>query len=240
MTQRVLTLSNIFTDRPFQGEGYSVYATIADVVRYRNQRILPSGRRRWHRPGWIKGSAVVGFDYAGPIAKTARRASGASSPIDWALPASFASQTGTFDIRHFKDDVENESDNFRTVTVTLDASRDDATGILGTAVLLDSEVRDSGIVRLRFLYIPAREGIQPTTFRITRTAGPTSPSDQVQTYDGERLIEIDTPPLSDASPYTYTIRAENGAVTKDVLTGISVQADASGPPVPTLGSAAAW
>ena len=240
MTQRVLNISNVFTDRPFQGEGYSVYATIGNTVRYRNQRILPSGHNRWHAPGWIKGTAGGGFDYAGPIAKTARRTSGATSPINWAIPAAFASQTVTFDVRHFKDDVENESDNFRTVTVTFDASRNDNTKILGTAVLLAAEIRDSGIVRLRFLYIADRDGIQPATFRITRTAGPTSPDDVVETYDGERIVEIDTPPLSDASAYTYTIRAENGATTKNVLTGVSVQADASGPPVPTLGSAAAW
>lgn len=227
---------------PFDGAGASLYATPADVaatVRYRHLRLL---RGRW----LIGGGGVFAIGGA-RVQKTARVAS-ADDPdaeIVFALPAAFASQTVRFDVRTFRDHVENESDNYRTRAVELDANRDDATSIEGTAEELEHEARAGGVVRLRFAWLPSRDGTQPTAFRAVRTAGPTSPADAVVSYaprSFRQVIEIDTPALSDASAYTYTIRAEadDGAITADVLTGITITADASGPPAPTVGSAAAW
>jgi hypothetical protein len=47
-------------------------------------------------------------------------------------------------------------------------------------------------------------------------------------------VTLNTPPLLDSAPYTYTIRLENGASGINAMTGISVQADATGPPAPTF------
>lgn len=241
---RVDSQSGAFNDRPFEGDGVSVYATLGAAVQYRNLRVLPVSRVRRRRNGTIKGSGGNHNLAAASVLKTARRTSVANpaATVDYVLPAAFNSQTVTFDVRRYKDDVENQSDNFRTVTVAVDSGGDDATGILGTAVLLSQEVRDSGIVRLRLAYNESADGVQPTVFRASRTAGPTSPAAATASYSpGQRLIEIDTPALSDASAYTYKITAENaaGTVTLDVLTGITVNADATGPATPTSGTAEA-
>lgn len=238
---RVDTQSGAFNDRPFDGEGVSVYASIGSTVRYRNLRVLPAGRTRGRRHGTVKGQGGNHNLAASSVLKTARVASAASpaATLDYTLPAAMLNQTVTFDVRRYLDDVENESDNYRTATVETDGGGDDATGILGTATLLSQEVRSGGIVRLRIAYKEARSGVQPTVFRAIRTAGPSSPASATASYrTGQRLVEIDTPALLDSSAYTFKVRAENalGTVTLDVLTGISVTADATGPAAPSSGS----
>ena len=236
MAQRVKNLNGTLNHHPFTGEGVSLYATIGSSVQYRNVRVIGRGRR------WVKGTTGVHDIAATSVQKTARRASAAdpATSIPYSLPAAMASQTLAVDVRKYRDDVENESDNFRTQRVTLDANRAAVTKIFGTAELLDLEVRAGGVVRLRFVYFESREGVQPTLFRASRTAGPSSPAAATTSYyPGKRLVEIDTPALSDSAPYTYKITAENGATTLDVLTGITVQADATGPPAPTTGTASA-
>ena len=46
MTQRVRNPVHIVTDRPFQTEGVSLYATIGATVQYRNLRLFGRRRRR--------------------------------------------------------------------------------------------------------------------------------------------------------------------------------------------------
>lgn len=173
------------------------------------------------------------------VNKTARVAS-VSDPTDeipYTLPGTLANTTVYAQVRAYKDDAENET-NFRPVRIELDGSLADITGIHGTALLLDYEPRAAGVVRIRFAWIPARTGTQPAQFVAVRTAGPTSPANATITaVTRGRVYEIDTPALSDSAPYTYKIRAENGATTLDVLTGISITADATGPTAPTSGSA---
>ncbi len=239
MAQRLQNSAPMVTGRPFQTEGVSLYATIGDRVQYRNVRLFGQRRRRRGRRrrkgGFIKGANST-FDIATGVDKTTRRtfsASPVSSFTDWPIPTAFASQTVTFDVRRCEADVENENDNSRIVTLQFDANRDVVTEIRGTATLLEQEVRAGGIVRLRLAYAVAG-GTQPDTFRATATAGPSSPASQTATYSGQRIIEIDTPPLLDTSAYTYKITAENGATTKDLITAIVVNADASGPPAATF------
>ncbi|MBW3538755.1 MAG: hypothetical protein KY476_00645 [Planctomycetes bacterium] len=246
---RVITSHrNAYNDRPFAGEGVSVYAQLGTgPVTYRNLRLVGARRRR-RKPIRIKGTGGVHDLAAASVLKTSRRTSAADPAVsqNWALPGSWIPAAGTqdvvFDVRRYADDVENESDNFRPRVVTIDTTGAGNDQILGTATLLDQTPLAGGIVRLRLAYQPHRDGIQPTVFRATRTAGPTIPADATVTVDaGTRLAEIDTPALSDAAPYTYTIRAENaaGTVTKDLLTGVSVTADATGPPAPISGSSRA-
>ena len=236
---RIQTPTAAYNDQPFTGEGVSLYATIGTEVRYRYVRVL--GGRRRGRNGWIKGSgAIRGFGSG--VNKTARVSSAAdpATQIVYALPAAFASQVVTFDVRHYENNVENESAGFRTVTVTLDANRDAVSTIFATAEVLSQEQRQGGIVRLRIAVYEAISGTQPILVRITRTAGPSSPADVTATYTAnQRVVEIDTPALLDSSAYTYTIRLENGAVTKNVVTGLSVTADATGPAVPQFVTAEA-
>ncbi len=154
-------------------------------------------------------------------------------PVD---SVALASSTVPFQVRIFKDNLENESD-FRPLTITFDGGGDDATGILGSLTYLSQQQLAGGIVRIYFRYAASRSGIQPVTFQAIRTAGPSSPAAGTTRFViRKEFYSIDTPALSDASPYTYKIRAVNGATTADLATGISVTADATGPSAPTSGS----
>lgn len=227
------------SDRPFQGQGVSVYANTGETVQYRQIRVVGRHFRR-HRRIWTKGTPTprlpLGTD---PIAKTARMASAAGtsgqtrSPA-FSIPSAWAGQTVAVDVRHYRDDVENLTSNFRAIRIDLDGSLEETAEIRGTAELLTTEIRAGGIVRLRFAWKPARDGIQPALFRAQRTAGPTSPADvTADAIDGLRIYEIDTPVLDDSAPYTYRVRAESGATIVDALTGITFTADATGPPAVT-------
>lgn len=211
---------------PFSGQGVSLYVTIGSTCQYRDQR--------------IDTGMSLGADPE--ITKTARIDS-ASSPVTSITPAwdsDWEGQTISVDIRQYKDNVENESTSWRTIDV--DGSGDSAPTIEGAATLLAVEQRDGGVCRIRFVWVPSLSGLQPDTFTAIRTAGPSSPVDAVYTVTttGRQLIEIDTPALSDASAYTYKIQASSGAVDVDVLTGISVTADATGPTAPTGATGEAW
>lgn len=241
---RVQNHTGAFTDRPFEGEGASLYATIGSRVVYRALRVLPTSRHRRRRAGWIKGEGGRHDIATDPVAKTSRRAK-LDSPDDefaYTVPAEFASQTVRFDVRQFKDDVENESDNVGTAGVTFDSGLDDDTGIIGLATLLAVEQRAGGVCRIRFAYDASPSGLQPDSFTASATAGPTSPAGVNEPYvAGVRVYEIDTPPLSDTAPYTYRIMAAHNATFNlaFILTGINVTADASGPDAPT-GTAEAY
>jgi hypothetical protein len=145
------------------------------------------------------------------------------------------------DVRRYKDDVENPSDNYRIAHITTDGSGDSVDAIYGTAYLLYVEKRDGGICRIHFVFEQAIDGLPALTLTAIRTAGPTSPSNvAIDAESGRQTYAIDTPALSDASPYTYKIQAANSAVTADVITDITVTADATGPTAPSAGSGEAW
>lgn len=223
--------NTIFNHQPFTGAGVSLYVTAGSSVQYRNKRL-------------IHGSILRGTEFdcgATSVLKTARKTF-AASPVSSISYTVAPSATYAVDIRTFRDNVENETDNYRTRSITLDSGGDDTSTIQGTATLLDYEKRDGGIVRLRFLWEPSADGVQPDTFTAIRTAGPTSPADIAVTVTAgiRTVVEIDTLALSDASAYTYKIQASLSAVTADVLTGISVTADATGPTAPTGVTAEEW
>lgn len=225
------TKNTVFSHQPFIGQGVSLYVSIGTAVRYRRLAAMC---------GHMVHGAEIDFS-SGPVAKTARIDS-AASPVTSITPAwnsDWEDETVSVDIRTYKDGVENESTNWRTIDI--DGTGDSPATISGTAVLLGLQQRDGGIVRIRFAWQPAFTGLQADTFTAIRTAGPTSPADvEYVAGTGRQLIEIDTPALSDASPYTYKIQAASGATTLDILTGITVTADATGPTAPTGLSAEAW
>jgi hypothetical protein len=234
---RLRTRRALRNHHPFSGSGASLYGTVGTSVVYRLPRLL-HGR-------WLIGTGGLFSIGDARVWKTARlgSATAPAATINASLPAAFADQTATFDVRRFKDHVENLTTNVRTVKVLLDGTISEETAILGTATLLSQEARAGGIVRLRLAWAEASGGTRPTVFRAVRTAGPTSPASvAVLRSIGQTVVQIDTPVLSDVSPYTYKVVAENaaGSVTADVLTGISVQADATGPPAPASGTAQAW
>ena len=253
MTQRVRPALPMFNAHPFDGDGTSLYATVGTEVQYRQLRVLMRPRRfarRRRRGTLIKGTAGV-HDIANSVPKTARIDSidDPAEQFTTALPSALIPSSGThevtFDVRRHADHVECETSNSRVVTVTADNSGDGASAILGGATLLEEQVRAGGVVRVRFLWRPSVDGVQPDTFTLTRTAGPTSPSDVVQAHGGGTspvTVEVDTAALSDASAYTFSVVAGDSVTgaTASVLVGIVVAADAAGPGPATNGGAVAW
>ncbi len=224
--------------RPFAGgqQGASLYVGWGnpdpgpDCIQFRRLRLL-TGR-------WTKGSH---FNFGKGLVKISAVAQDVDPTTGFAytLPIDGQPKTIYLQVRTFAADVECEH-NFAPVRIVLDASNNDVTGILGTALLLGTEKRDGGVVRIRFVWLPAPDGQQPDTFTAKRTAGPSSPADVAAPVTTDRIQEIDTPALLDSAPYTYKITASIGATSLDVLTGIPVQADATGPPAPTSGTALPW
>lgn len=219
---RIHTGTATRSHRPFQGQGASLYQD----GEFRRLRVdcgtFTAG------PETTIGDANVN--------KTARVDSVLDPTNEFAVDSlALASSTVEFQVRSFKDDVENES-NYRPLTLTFDGDGDDATAILGTAVLIATEVYAGGIVRIRFRWKPSASGVQPDTFAAIRTAGPSSPANATTGADRAGLYYIDTPALLDTSAYTYKIQASIGATTADILTGITFTADASGPSAPIHGS----
>lgn len=219
----------LFSEQPFTGEGASLYVTAGAVVHYRNKAIL-SARQ-------LCMSAEL--DYGDQSAKTARVAvvTAPANEFNYTLPADgeFA-----YDVRVYRDGVETKP--IASATISTTAGEEDSAEILGAATLLALEQLAGGVVRIRVAWEPALAGATVTTLAAIRTAGPSSPAEATADAPASRgIVIIDTPALLDASAYTYKIQARGGSATPvDVLTGISITADATGPDVATGGSCEAW
>ncbi|OGT59909.1 MAG: hypothetical protein A3E01_10725 [Gammaproteobacteria bacterium RIFCSPHIGHO2_12_FULL_63_22] len=148
----------------------------------------------------------------------------------YAIPAALYGRVVWAQVRTFKDDVENES-LYRPRRIVLDGSGGDAAEILGTARVTELLALDGGGVLVRFIYDAVRDGAQPEQFALSRTAGPTSPLPGVTLFvAGQRRYELTIASLQDAGAYTFTIRGEAAATSKDLVIGITFTADGDGPP----------
>lgn len=219
---KTLTGHILSADRPFQGQGVSVYAGEGQP-RYRKVRTV--GRRLTPLRTAFTGS------------KTARIASEAATAgpvsLDATLPAELIDVANVaIDVRHYRNDAENDSSAPQIVSV--DSGGDGEDVIDGRAILIDPiEYRTGGSVRLRFRYEHFRG--TPARFRLERLSGPTSPADVTVTYFGPDLYEADFSSLS-AGTYTFALSIENtgATVTTTLIAPITVVPDATGPDAPTI------
>ena len=221
----------IFPDDPFSGQGVSLYVN----GKYRDLRIIPQDI--WLKQGndWPVGEASV--------PKTARIASDAETGGNVATMtpdlSAYNGQTITLDVRHYKNNVEALT--VHPQTITLDGSGNTDNVIRGAFAAMNPEIRAGGIVRIKFHWVASSQGIQPETFKISRTAGPTSPADISETAVGTGIYEIDTLALSDSSAYTYDIIAVNTTLSVNrTLGAVTFTADATGPPAPLAVAAEAY
>ena len=212
----------MLNELPFQTTGTSLYVSLGSAVQYRRFRVRSS------RPP-IRGTGRANYSH---WPKTLRRdfVADAAVAFNWALPATMFGQTIAVDVRRCENGIESESTGFRVLNLAVSGGGDGLPAIVGYAIALEAQPLAGGIVVLRWMWIPGLAGVAPTQFRVVRTSGPTSPTDLLVTYDGGRLVTAETVALNDSAPYLFNIVAENGAVTKTVLTAYAVQADASGPP----------
>jgi hypothetical protein len=213
----------IYSHRPFSGEGVSLYLASgatdpgAAAITYRNDRCdLPQSMRTFR------------------TSKTARVASQASPTESFTLDVSaYAGLAVRFQLRPYLDDVELEVSQ-GTRLLILDGDGDDTSGVLGSLVLLETQIRAGGDVRIKTRYTPSLSGLQPESFTAARTAGPTSPANVLVSYTGgDTFIDFDYTGLSSASAYTVKIFATVGVATYDLLTGITFTADTTGPTAPS-------
>lgn len=152
----------------------------------------------------------------------------ATEQIAVALGAAYTNVTFWMQLRVSEDGIENDSVD-APQRITVDASQDASDTIDGTVFVTGVDRRDAGGLRVRFEWSPTLTGIQPTQFRLTRTAGPTTPADvSVVRSTVFNYYTIDVSSLQDAGAYTFNLIAENGATAKTVAT-VNFTADATGP-----------
>lgn len=212
--------------RPFQGQGVSVYVGDELPLVYRRQHLLNGQVFLRQGTTFPVGSSSV--------AKSNRVTSAVGTELDELAPtvdvSAYASGDVYVDVRHYRDDVECEVSH--PVKLTLNGGGTGTNTIDGFASSLGYTPRSGGVVRFGFRWLAASRGVQPETFQLVRTAGPSSPSNVSITSRGSDTYEIDSSALLDSATYTFQIRAVNTtlSVTRTLLTISGVQADASGPP----------
>lgn len=234
MATRLFGPVTLLVETPFDGQGVSLYANTGTEVVYRRPALfgLPL-------LGADEGSRLRSAeDVDVPLPKTTRVAfvAAPAETLDYEFPPEWAEQQVSINIRTFRDGIENE--DIAAETFVLDADSELASQLSGTATLLSVELRDAGVVRIRWSWVNTGD-IEPESFTLIRTAGPTTPADAEFAATGDGVYEFDTDELSDAGAYTFKIQAAGGVVTADILTGITFTPDATGPDAPT-GTAEAW
>ena len=215
----------IFSDRPFAGQGVSVYLGTSLPLITRPQRM-------------VDGSPLAVGDHpysAESIARTTRVGSGSGAAgelVDVEIDATaYASQTIWLDVRHFKDHVENQDPHPQQLL--LDGSGDPVSEILGEAISLGYVAFAGGIVQVSFRWMPSVYGLTVETFELRRVSGPTTPAAVSIAVNSSGIYQLDSEPLDDSATYTLSIVAISGSTERVLFTLASVQADATGPPLPS-------
>lgn len=147
------------------------------------------------------------------------------------LPAAYTSATFWAQIRTHESGVENPS-IYRPQRITVDGSQDGSDTIDGTVIVARLVKLDGGGLRVEFDWFASVTGVQPTSWILRRTAGPTSPSDATATLRGSIEQSITIESLQDAGAYTFALIATDDTIEQTVAT-INYTADASGPTAPT-------
>jgi hypothetical protein len=222
---RIFKRNAILTDNPYSGQGANAYVN----GRYRNYRILTSRPQLRQGAEFPVGDATIPKDSA-----SVGSATGVPEDVVMISPdlSAYSNSTIEVDVRHYKDDVECES--IHSKKVSIDVSGDIESKIRGSYSLIDTNIRAGGIVRVKFLFAASLNGVSPETFSISRTAGPTSPTDVSVDYEGSGVYEIETVALDDSSPYTFDILAINTTESVSRTLGpVTFTADDTGPAAAT-------
>ncbi|QDT95562.1 hypothetical protein [Gimesia aquarii] len=219
-------MSYLFHHRPFAGGlGAALYVGIGapDAIRYRRGMILDGcDFQVFRNSDFLFGAAAVQKTLYVETIKSP------TAQFSYTIPSVYFGQDIYIQVRTHEADIENES-IYRTQKLQVDGSGNAVNQILGSGRILRVEIRDGGTIRIRFVYDSVRDGLQPTQFVITKTAGPGSVDPVAVTHTGKRFYEADIPGLLDATTYTFQLVAENGPTTA-LLDSVSATADASGPP----------
>lgn len=191
-------------------------------INYRETRLLNASPFVVINDDWSPGGDYFIRETAVAIVKSPTTA------ISVVLDAAYTSVTFWCQIRTHQDSIENET-IWRPFRVTVDGSQTGSNTIDGTGLITGTVKLDGGGLRVQFLYLPATTGVQPTSFVLTRTSGPTSPADGTATYTPFKLdYTIDIPSLQDAGAYTFDLQATDGSAVATLGT-VAFTADATGP-----------
>jgi len=101
--------------------------------------------------------------------------------------------------------------------------------VRGMLSLLETELLSGGVVRFHLRYVPALYGLQPDSFTARATAGPDTPDDMTVSWSAARLFTSDTPALTVDGTYTYSIFGVSDGNETELLAGIAVTPDSTGP-----------
>ncbi|QDU03151.1 hypothetical protein V6x_28630 [Gimesia chilikensis] len=222
------SMKYVYNHRPFAGGlGAALYVGIGSPQNIRYRRgLVPDG---CDFALWGPAS-----DFGGDVVKKTLYVETIKSPtaqFSYTIPAAYYGEEIYFQVRTHEADIENES-IYRPQALQTDESGNGVNEIRGRGRFLSVEKRDGGTLRFRFVYDSVRDGLQPSQFVITKTAGPGSVDPVAVTHSGKRYYELDVPSLADATEYTFQLSAENGPTTA-VLDSLTATADAAGPPAIT-------
>lgn len=218
----------VLGNRPFaDGIGASLYIGTAgeESINYRRNRIS-----QHNSPFWPLSTSIIdpGAETV-PKCQAVAQVTSPTAQLTFDLPPEMFDSTVWYQVRTFKDDRENDS-IYRPRSLTTDENGDTVNVIVGTATLVSIQPRDNGGVRVRFNWTASRNGVQPKSFSLVKTAGGgTVPTVTATAYVGKREYTIDVDGLADGVTYTFSLTATRGATTITLLTGLTCLVDASGP-----------
>lgn len=218
----------VFTQRPFAGAlGASLYVgagSSAAAINYRRNRIIDGAEGLIANLDGQTDLGAASFPKSQAVAQVASPV----TELSYELPAELLEAEVWCQVRTFAGDYENDT-IYRPRRLTTDPGGDPVLEILGVALIVDTQKRDGGGLRVLFAYTPSRDGLQPETFSVVQVTGPgTIAIGQVTAVDGQRDYTIDVEGLTDGGAYTFDLVAHSGAVDTVLVSGFAVTGDADG------------
>lgn len=203
--------------RPFQGSlGAKLYVGDTETtILFRNMQVTSAQLLQMHDRSTADAAVAT--------------VTSPTNELEYTLPVAKQGVNQWYQVRTHLNDYQNETiylpRRFKT-----DVGGDGDPQIYGIGILDSTEKRDDGVVRLYFSYYGRRDGLQPEQFVVSKTAGTPTVADVEVPYIGDGQYWADLAGMANGDTATFQIVAENGTVSKTLVTGIVVTADAAGPP----------
>jgi hypothetical protein len=206
------------TERPFEGGlGAKLYVGVGgpENIVYRVPRLFNSK----HVPFTV----VTSRDASVATVKSP------TAEFEYTLPEDLVGEDVWYQVRTHEQDVENTT-RFRPRHLETDDDGDGEDTIYGTAVVVSLEKRDGGGLRIRFVWRPVRDGVQPVNFVVTKLTGSGSVSPVIVPADGAGTYVADVIGLTNDVAYTFRLDGDTGTLAVALVTDIAFTGDAEGPP----------
>lgn len=217
------------SDRPFAGDlGANLYVgTSRDMIRYGHGVSMSSTPEASFWPFDDDPIDLEAEDI--PAVPRVATVTSPDNSLEYTLPPELVDTELWYQVRTYQDDHENET-VYRAQRLVTDGDGNDATPVVGTARIVSIEKRDGGGMRLSWSWTPSRDGVQPTSFTVSKSSGSGSISPVSVILSGERIYQADVIGLTDGVAYTFQLDAVRELVSTTLISGIAFTGDNAGPP----------